>query len=72
VHASRAANLQYIVLTDFVIRHALRAAKTVIEEADEVRLSDHDSLRVFLELPERPRASKTRLRRVARVLPRRS
>src|SRR5258708_25006547 len=32
-------------LTDFVIRHALRAAKAVIEEADHVRLSERDSLR---------------------------
>ena len=43
----RAVALNHTDLTDFVIRHALRAAKAVIEEADHVRLSERDSLRVL-------------------------
>ena len=67
----RAVALEHTDLTDFVIRHALRAAKTVIEEADQVRLSARDSLRV-LELLEHPPAPNARLRSAARALPRRS
>jgi uncharacterized protein (DUF1778 family) len=67
----RAVALQHTDLTDFVIRHALRAAKIVIEEADQVRLSARDSLRV-LELLEHPPAPNARLRGAARELPRRS
>src|ERR1039457_6100553 len=43
----RAVALNHTDLTDFVIRHALRAAKTVIEEADHVQLSARDSVRVL-------------------------
>ena len=67
----RAVALKHTDLTDFVIRHALRAAKAVIEEADHVKLSARDSLRV-LELLENPPAPNARLRAAARALPRRS
>src|SRR5579862_4946748 len=43
----RAVALSRTDLTDFVLRHALRAAKAVIEEADHVQLSGRDSLRVL-------------------------
>jgi uncharacterized protein (DUF1778 family) len=43
----RAVALDRTDLTDFVIRHALLAAKAVIEEADRVQLSKRDSLRVL-------------------------
>ena len=43
----RAVALNHTDLTDFVIRHAVRAAKAVIEEADHVPLSGRDSLRVI-------------------------
>ena len=67
----RAVALMHTDLTDFVLQHALRAAKAVIEEADRVRLSERDSLRV-LDLLENPPAPNARLRAAARALPRRS
>ena len=67
----RAVALNHTDLTEFVIRHALRAAKVVIEEADRVQLSARDSLRV-LDLLESPPAPNARMRAAARALPRRS
>ena len=64
----RAAALQHTDLTDFVIRHALHAAKAVIEEADHVRLSKRDSLRV-LDLLEHPPAPNAKLLAAAKALP---
>ena len=66
----RAAALKHTDLTDFVIRHALQAAKAVIEEADHVRLSKRDSLRV-LDLLENPPAPNARLLAAAKALPKR-
>ncbi len=67
----RAVALKHTDLTEFVIRHALRAAKDIIEKADRVQLSERDSLRV-LELIEHPPAPNPRLLAAARALPRRS
>jgi uncharacterized protein (DUF1778 family) len=67
----RAVALNHTNLTDFVIRHALCAAKAAIEEADHVRLSERDSLRV-LELLENPAAPNAKLLAAARALPKRS
>ncbi len=64
----RAVALQHTDLTDFVLRHALLAAKNVIEKADRLHLSERDSLRV-LELLENPPAPNGRLRAAARALP---
>jgi len=52
----RAVALNHTDLTDFVIRHALSAAKAVIEQADRVQLSGRDNLRVLalLENPPAP------------------
>jgi uncharacterized protein (DUF1778 family) len=63
----RAAALENTDLTDFVLQHALRSAKAVIEEAERVRLSERDSLLVLksLEHPPRPNA---KLRTAARAL----
>jgi uncharacterized protein (DUF1778 family) len=66
----RAAALKHTDLTDFVIRHALHAAKAVIEEADHVRLSKRDSLRV-LDLLEHPPAPNAKLLAAAKALPKR-
>lgn len=66
----RAVALNHTDLTDFVIRHALRAAKAVIEEADHVRLSARDSFRV-LDLLEHPPAPNRKLLAAARALPKR-
>jgi uncharacterized protein (DUF1778 family) len=66
----RAVALDQTDLTDFVVRHAVRAAKAVIEEAGRVRLSERDSLRV-LHLLENPPVPNARLRSAARALPKR-
>jgi len=66
----RAVALNHTDLTDFVIRHAVRAAQAVIEEADHVRLSGRDSLRV-LDLLENPPRPSAKLLRAARALPKR-
>ena len=66
----RAVALNHTDLTDFVIRHALRAAKAVIEGTDHVQLSGRDSLRV-LDLLESPPPPNPRLTVAAQVLPRR-
>src|SRR5271168_5040294 len=67
----RAVALNHTDLTDFVIRHAVRAARAVIEEADHVRLSGRDSLRV-LDLLENPPTPNAKMRAAARALPGRS
>lgn len=64
----RAVALNQTDLTDFVVSHAVIAAKAVIEEADKVRLSTRDSVRV-LELLEHPPAPNARLSAAARALP---
>jgi uncharacterized protein (DUF1778 family) len=67
----RAVALKHTDLTDFVLDHALRAAKAVLEEADHVPLSERDSFRV-LDLLENPPAPNARLMASARALPKRS
>jgi uncharacterized protein (DUF1778 family) len=66
----RALALDHTDLTNFVLRHALFAAKAVIQEADNVQLSGRDSLRV-LDLLENPPAPNTKLLAAAGVLPKR-
>ena len=66
----RAVALNHTDLTDFVIRHALVAAKAVIEASDHVQLSERDSLRV-LSLLENPPAPNTKLLEAAQALPKR-
>jgi uncharacterized protein (DUF1778 family) len=67
----RAVALNHTDLTDFVLSHALLAAKAVIEKADRVQLSGRDSLRV-LKLLENPPPPNTRMRAAARAMPKRS
>ena len=69
-HDLRAVALEHTDLTDFVVRHAIRAAKGVIEGAEQVQLSQRDSLRV-LDLLENPPGPNARLLAAARKLPRR-
>jgi uncharacterized protein (DUF1778 family) len=66
----RAVALKHTDLTEFVIRHAVQAAKAVIEDADRVHLSDRDSLRV-LDLLENPPAPNKKLMAAAQALPKR-
>jgi uncharacterized protein (DUF1778 family) len=64
----RAVALNHTDLTDFVLSHALLAAKAVVEAADHVKLSARDSLRV-LNVLENPPAPNAKLRAAARALP---
>jgi uncharacterized protein (DUF1778 family) len=66
----RAVALKHTDLTDFVLQHALRAAKAVIEQAEHVQLSERDSLRV-LDLLENPPAPNAKLMAAARALAKR-
>ena len=68
VQLLRAAALSQTDLTDFVIRHAVLAARNVIAEAENLRLSERDSLRV-LESLENPPEPNARLIAAARSLP---
>lgn len=67
----RAVSIDHTDLTDFVIRHAVRAAKAVIKAADRMELSKRDSLRV-LDLIENPPAPNEKLLAAAQSLPKRS
>jgi uncharacterized protein (DUF1778 family) len=67
----RAVALNHTDLPDFVIRHALRAAKAVIKEADHLQLSERDSLRV-LDLLENPPVPNRNLLAAARAFSKRS
>ena len=64
----RAVALQHTSLTDFVLSTAVEAARTVIEQADRVRLSSRDSLRV-LDLLENPPGPSAKLTTAAASLP---
>ncbi len=54
----RAASLQSTDLTEFVTRTAISAAKTVIEQHENVALSGKDSLHVLLLLEDPPLPNK--------------
>lgn len=64
----RAVALEHTDMTDFILRHAMEAAREVIQRAEQLALSERDSLRVLdaLEHPPNPNA---RLRAAARKLP---
>ncbi len=66
----RAVALEHTDITDFVLRHALDAARKVIERAERVKLSERDSLRV-LETLENPPPPNPRLLAAARRMPKR-
>lgn len=64
----RAVALESTDMTQFVLRHALEAARHVIEQAEHFTLSERDSTRV-LELLDRPAEPNAKLIRAARQLP---
>lgn len=64
----RAVALENTDLTDFVIKNALKAAKSVIDQYERVKLSERDSLRV-LELLENPPAPNAKLLAAAQAMP---
>jgi uncharacterized protein (DUF1778 family) len=65
---ARAVALDRTDLTDFVLRHALSAARNVIQKADHLQLSERDSLRV-LDALENPPAPNRKLIAAAKALP---
>jgi uncharacterized protein (DUF1778 family) len=65
---ARAAALSATDLTSFVTRAALREAESVIEEAEHIRLSARDSVRV-LELLENPPPLNKKLKAAVAALP---
>ena len=67
----RAAALRHTDLTDFVRQHSLRAANEIIRQAEEVTLSQRDSLRV-LDLLEHPPKPNSRLLAAAKALTKRT
>ena len=64
----RAVALKRTDLTDFVLSNALRAAQDVIEQAEQMKLSERDSLRL-LDLLENPPAPNRKLAAAARSMP---
>ncbi|MCO6389093.1 DUF1778 domain-containing protein [Aliihoeflea sp. 40Bstr573] len=64
----RAAALRHTDLTNFVTQSALRAAETIIAEADAIKVSERDFDRILklLDNPPRPNA---KLRAAAAALP---
>jgi uncharacterized protein (DUF1778 family) len=64
----RAVALQHTNLTDFVLRHALRAAKDIVDEAEHLQLSERDSMRILDHL-ENPPPPNARLLAAAQALP---
>ncbi|MSP02381.1 MAG: DUF1778 domain-containing protein [Acetobacteraceae bacterium] len=63
---ARAAALERLDLTSFILRAAMPRAKAAIAEAEQLKLSERDSLRV-LDLLENPPAPPERLLRAARA-----
>ena len=64
----RAVALKHTNLTDFVISSAMEAARSVIDQAERLRLSGRDSL-LALDLLENPPAPNAKLMAAATDLP---
>lgn len=64
----RAIAYEHTDLTDFVLRHAVQAAKAVIAQAEQISLSERDSLRV-LDVLENPPSPNAKLLAAAHALP---
>jgi uncharacterized protein (DUF1778 family) len=67
----RAVALAQTDMTEFILRTAMREARSVIEEHERIKLTRRDSRRV-MELLENPPAPNAKLRKAARALPKRS
>lgn len=67
----RAATLQHINLTEFVIRTVVSAAQEIIKQSEHIELTERDSLHV-LSLLEEPPAPNKKLMAAAFALPKRS
>lgn len=64
----RAVAMAQTDMTDFILRAALREARSVIEEHERLTLTPRDSLLV-LDLLENPPPPNAKLRKAARALP---
>ena len=64
----RAAALTQTDLTEFVIKHALDAAREIIDKTERIELSERDSLRL-LKLLEEPPQPTAKLQSAAHDLP---
>lgn len=64
---ARAAALEHVDLTAFILRAALPAAASVIERAEHIQLSGRDSLKV-LDILENPPTPNAKLRAAAKAL----
>lgn len=64
----RAAALQHTNLTEFVIRNVVSAARKVIDENQQIELTERDSMHV-LELLDHPPAPNDKLMAAAFALP---
>jgi uncharacterized protein (DUF1778 family) len=62
---ARAAALEHLDLTGFILRSVMPQARAVIEKAERLELSERDSLKV-LDLLEHPPKPSARLRRAAK------
>ena len=63
---TRAATLKRLDLTGYILGHVLPQAKADIRDAEQLKLSERDSLRV-LELLENPPPAPARLVRTAKA-----
>lgn len=67
----RAATLQHTNLTEFVIRNVMSVARKIIDENEQLKLTERDSLHV-LALLDNPPAPNDKLMAAAFALPKRS
>ena len=67
----RAATLQHTNLTEFVIRNVMSVARKIIDESEQLKLTERDSLHV-LALLDNPPAPNDKLMAAAFALPKRS
>lgn len=63
---ARAAALEHVDLTGFILRNVLPEARAIVDRAERITLSERDSLKV-LKLLERPTRPTARLKRAARA-----
>lgn len=63
---ARAAALEHLDLTGFILRRVLPEARAVIDRAERLALSERDSLKV-LDLLEHPPKPTARLKRAAKA-----
>lgn len=68
---ARAAALEHLDLTGFILRKVLPEARAVVDRAERVELSERDSRKVLdlLEHPPKPTAKLKRAAKAGQILP---